>query len=98
MPSRCNTLDTKVTDAAERLKMFGETPAQLAARNGAMLNLALALEPEHRVRKSTVDARDGAIERLRHFAVTARLADGLETPPTVTTTGCDPTLSDAGTT
>ena len=56
---------TRVTEVAERLKMFDETPAQLKARNDAMLNLALALEPELRAWKSSVDARDGAIARLR---------------------------------
>ena len=39
---------TKVTDTAERLKMFEETTAQLRARKDPMLDLAFALEPELR--------------------------------------------------
>ncbi|HEX8616990.1 MAG TPA: S46 family peptidase, partial [Thermoanaerobaculia bacterium] len=37
--------NTRLANPEERTKMFGETIAQLAARNDAMLNLAIALMP-----------------------------------------------------
>jgi len=40
--------DTKVTDTAERLKMFEETTVQLRVCKDPMLDLAFALEPELR--------------------------------------------------
>ena len=56
---------TRVTDLAERLKMFDETPAQLKARHDPLLDFAFALEPERQAWQAGVDARDGAIARLR---------------------------------
>ncbi len=56
---------THVTDLAERLKMFDETPSQLKARHDPMLDFAFALEPERRAWQDGVDAREGAIARLR---------------------------------
>ncbi len=56
---------TKVTDAAERLKMFEETTAQLRARRDPLLELAFALEPELRAWQTASQTRDGAVARLR---------------------------------
>ncbi len=56
---------TRVTDLAERLKMFDESTAQLKARHDPLLDFALAFEPERREWQSKVEARDGAIARLR---------------------------------
>jgi hypothetical protein len=56
---------TRVTGLAERLKMFDETAAQLKARHDPLLDFAFALEPERRAWQAGVDARDGAIARLR---------------------------------
>jgi hypothetical protein len=56
---------TRVTDLAERLKMFDESTAQLKARHDPLLDFALAFEPERREWQAKVEARDGAIARLR---------------------------------
>lgn len=56
---------TRVTDLAERVRMFEETPAQLQARHDPLLDFAFALEPLRRDWQAGVDARDGAIARLR---------------------------------
>ncbi len=56
---------TKVTDAAERSKMFEETTAQLRARKDPLLDLAFALEPELRTWQSATQTTEGAIARLR---------------------------------
>jgi Peptidase S46 len=56
---------TKVTDTAERLKMFEETTAQLRARKDPMLDLAFALEPELRAWQAATQTYEGAVARLR---------------------------------
>jgi hypothetical protein len=56
---------TKVTDTAERLKMFEETSAQLRARQDPMLGLAFALEPELRAWQAATQTHEGAVARLR---------------------------------
>jgi hypothetical protein len=56
---------TKVTDPAERLKMFDESTEQLRARKDPMLDLAFALEPELRQWQKETQAYDGAVARLR---------------------------------
>jgi hypothetical protein len=56
---------TKVTDVAERLKMFDETTDQLRARKDPMLELAFALEPELRAWQTETKIYDGAVARLR---------------------------------
>lgn len=56
---------TKVTNRAERLEMFNETPQQLKARRDPFLDFALALEPELIDLKTRTDRREGAIGRLR---------------------------------
>ena len=56
---------TKVTDTAERLKMFEETTAQLKARHDPMLELAFALEPELRAWQTATQTYEGAVARLR---------------------------------
>lgn len=56
---------TKVTDLAERLRMFEETSEQLRARKDPLLDLAFALEPELRAWQSATQTYDGAVARLR---------------------------------
>jgi hypothetical protein len=56
---------TKVTDAAERLKMFEESTDQLRARRDTMLNLAFAVEPELRAWQAATRTYEGAVARLR---------------------------------
>ena len=56
---------TKVTELAERLKMFDETTEQLRARKDPMLELAFALEPELRQWQKDTQTYDGAVARLR---------------------------------
>jgi hypothetical protein len=56
---------TRVTDLAERLKMFDETAAQLKARRDPLLDFAFAFEPERDASQSSVEAHDAAIARLR---------------------------------
>lgn len=57
--------NTKVTDLAERLKMFGETTEQLKARHDAMLDLAFALEPALLALRQDNKQQEGAVARLR---------------------------------
>ncbi len=56
---------TKVTDPAERAKMFEETTVQLRARKDPLLDLAFALEPELRAWQAQTQTTEGAIARLR---------------------------------
>ena len=56
---------TKVTDPAERLRMFDESTAQLRARHDPMLDLAFALEPELRQWQAATQTYEGAVARLR---------------------------------
>ena len=56
---------TKVTDVAERLKMFEESSEQLRARQDPLLELAFALEPELREWQSATRTSVGASARLR---------------------------------
>jgi hypothetical protein len=65
---------TKVTDAAERDRMFDESTAELQARRDPLLDLAFALDRELKERKERDDRTKGAISRLRpqwHRAVLA---------------------------
>ena len=57
--------NTRVTDLNERRKMFEETPAQLRARNDALLNFALDLQPELEAWRQQEERRAGAVSRLR---------------------------------
>jgi hypothetical protein len=59
------TTGTKVTDAAERGKMFEESVEQLRARRDPLLDLAFALDQELRERQERDDRQKGAISRLR---------------------------------
>jgi hypothetical protein len=52
---------TRVTDPAERLKMFDESTEQLRARKDPMLDLAFALEPELRQWQKSSQTFDGAV-------------------------------------
>jgi hypothetical protein len=67
VPAAVETLyrSTRVTDPAERLKMFDESTEQLRARKDAMLDLALALEPELRAWQTATKTYEGAVARLR---------------------------------
>lgn len=56
---------TKVTDLAERKKMFEESEAQLRARRDPLLDLAFALDAELKSLKEREDRFLGAISRLR---------------------------------
>jgi len=56
---------TRVTDLAERMKMFDETLEQLRERRDPMLDLAFALEPELRAFDRAQREHDGAVSRLR---------------------------------
>lgn len=56
---------TRVTDPAERLKMFGETLDQLRARRDPLIDFALALEPELRAFDRAQREHEGAVSRLR---------------------------------
>jgi hypothetical protein len=56
---------TRVTDLAERKKMFVETEEQLRARRDPLLDLAFALDHELRRLKEQDDRFQGAISRLR---------------------------------
>ncbi len=56
---------TRVTDLAERLKMFDETTAQLRARHDPALDLAFELEKAREEMKQREDTWNGAISRLR---------------------------------
>jgi len=56
---------TKVTDAAERDRMFDESAEELAARRDPLLDLAFALDRELHERKDREDRTKGTISRLR---------------------------------
>jgi len=56
---------TKVNDLDERLKMFEETPVQLAARQDPLLDFAIALQPELDAYNEAGKTTDGAVARLR---------------------------------
>jgi hypothetical protein len=56
---------TRVTDLAERTKMFGESVAELQARKDPLLDFAFALDRELLARKEVADRNRGAISRLR---------------------------------
>jgi hypothetical protein len=56
---------TRVTDLAERRRMFAESAAELAARHDPLLDLGLALDAELRAVKEREDRFLGAASRLR---------------------------------
>lgn len=56
---------TKVTDLAERKKMFEESEEQLRARRDPLLDLAFALDRELQDLKERDDRFQGAVSRLR---------------------------------
>jgi hypothetical protein len=56
---------TRVTDLAERKKMFVESEEQLRARHDPLLDLAFALDRELRALKEQDDRFLGAVSRLR---------------------------------
>ena len=56
---------TRVTDLAERTKMFGESVEQLHARRDPLLDLAFGLDAELRAQKERDDRFKGAVSRLR---------------------------------
>jgi hypothetical protein len=56
---------TKVTDLAERKRMFAESEEQLRARRDPLLDLAFALDGELRALKERNDRFQGAVSRLR---------------------------------
>jgi hypothetical protein len=56
---------TKVTDLAERKKMFAESAEQLRARKDPLLDLAFSLDADLRALKERDDRFKGAISRLR---------------------------------
>jgi hypothetical protein len=56
---------SKVTDLAERKKMFDESAEQLRARHDPLLDLAFGLDAELRALKERNDRFDGAVSRLR---------------------------------
>ena len=56
---------TKMLDPNERLKMFGETAAQLHARRDPLVELGFALAAETEARRGRSDAAEGTVLRLR---------------------------------
>jgi hypothetical protein len=70
--------NTKVGSEAERKAMLGETPAQLTARNDAMLQLAASLVPLFQAREEDDLAATGAMARLRpgYFEVLRKVSGG----------------------
>ncbi|HEX3551782.1 MAG TPA: S46 family peptidase [Thermoanaerobaculia bacterium] len=56
---------TRVTDLAERRKMFDESAEQLRARHDPLLDLAFGLDAELRALKERNDRFEGAVSRLR---------------------------------
>lgn len=56
---------TRVTDLAERMKMFGESLDALRARHDPLIDFALELEPELRAFDRAQREREGAESRLR---------------------------------
>lgn len=57
--------ETRVTDPAERLRMFSESEQQLRARHDPLLDFAFALDQELRAFDATMRRHDGAVTRLR---------------------------------
>jgi Peptidase S46 len=57
--------NTKMLDAAERLKMFDETPEQLRARRDPLVDLGFELAKETEALRERYDRWEGAISRLR---------------------------------
>jgi hypothetical protein len=70
--------NTKIGDQAERAKMLGETAAQLAARNDAMLQFAAVLVPELAAHEQRELSTTGAMARLRpqYFEVLRKVSGG----------------------
>ncbi len=56
---------TKVLDAAERRRMYDETPDQLRARHDPLLDFAFTLVPEQMALRDRQDEWSGTISRLR---------------------------------
>ena len=68
---------TKIGDKDAEEKMFGETTAQLTARNDSMIAFAASLRPFADQLQETKAARDGAMSRLRPVMLDAlRVANG----------------------
>jgi hypothetical protein len=68
---------TKIGDAAAEEKMFGETTAQLTARNDSMVAFAASLRPFSDQLLQEKAARDGAMSRLRPVMLDAlRVSSG----------------------
>lgn len=65
---------TKVTDLDERMKMYGESEAQLRARHDPLLDLAFGLDRELLDRKEREDRYEGASSRLRPVWMRAVIA------------------------
>jgi Peptidase S46 len=70
--------NTKVGDQAERVRMLGETSAQLAARNDAMLQFAAVLAPELVSIEQRELAANGAMSRVRpqYFEILRKVEGG----------------------
>lgn len=68
---------TKIGDEATEEKMFGETTAQLTARNDSMIAFAASLRPFAEQLQQEKAAREGAMSRLRPVMLDAlRVANG----------------------
>jgi hypothetical protein len=69
---------TKITDSRERLAMFDESPAQLTARDDAMLQLAAALRSTMDEKQKRDDEIAGAMMRTRtgYVALLQKLRKG----------------------
>lgn len=68
---------TKIGDEPTESKMFGETTAQLTARNDSMMAFAASLRPFAEQVQQEKAARDGAMSRLRPVMLDAlRVANG----------------------
>lgn len=65
---------TRVTDLDERMKMYGESEAQLRARRDPLLDLAFGLDRELLERKEAEDRFKGAASRLRPVWMRAVIA------------------------
>ncbi|MDQ3279878.1 MAG: S46 family peptidase [Acidobacteriota bacterium] len=70
--------NTKVGEEAERSKMLGESAAQLAKRNDAMVQFATTLVPLMQKHEEEELASTGAMERLRpgYFEVLRKVSGG----------------------
>lgn len=68
---------TQIGDAAAEEKMFGETTAQLTARNDSMIAFAASLRPFAEELQTARSSREGAMSRLRPVVLDAlRVANG----------------------